>query len=96
MIDNKYPALRQLFSGYLHQDWSEEFGSPDMAIDAFAESEPTESIKKAMQELKIIIDSDYRDNEVLNLLNELGCYYEPTVDYTSVMSWIKDIKKKLS
>ena len=96
MINDRYPTLLQLFSCYFHQDWAEEFDSPDMAIEAFVGAEPLSSINTAEKELKQIIDSGYSDADVLNLLDKLGCYYDPTVDYTSALSWLKDIRDRLS
>ncbi|MBU2711908.1 contact-dependent growth inhibition system immunity protein [Zooshikella harenae] len=96
MMNDKYPVLTHLFSCYFHQDWPDEFDSPDMALDAFVDSETAEFVKIARDELKKIIDSGCSDNEILRLLNELGCYYEPTADYSSAVSWLKDINRKLS
>ena len=96
MINDKYPGLLQLLSCYFHQDWSDEFDSPSMAVDAFVKSEAVESVKAARLEIESILSSKYSENEVSNLLRELGCYYEPLVDYASIKKWLEDILERLS
>lgn len=92
---DKYPTLLQLFSCYFHQDWPEEFDSPSAALDAFIESESEEYKSLAHQEIVTIINNGYRDDEILDCLAELGCYYEPTADYSKPQDWLKSVEKKL-
>ena len=96
MKNNKYPALLQFFSCYFHQDWLDEFDSPELAVDSFIESESSESVEAASDELTVILDAGYGDDEMLRLLSELGCYYELKADYSSPSLWLKDIHHKLN
>ena len=95
MINDKYPHLLQLFSCYFHQDWFEEFDSPNMAVDEFVKSEAAESVNAAKLEIKSILNSEYSENEVSNILSELGCYYDPLVDYENINIWLEDVLGRL-
>lgn len=95
MMKNKYPALFQFFGCYFHQDWPVDYDSWDSAIDAFVKSEPSESIRAAKLELEQILDSGCSESEVLDILLQLGCYYDPTGDDTNVFSWLQYVRKRL-
>ncbi len=95
MMKNKYPALFQFFGCYFHQDWPVDYESWDPAIADFVKSEPPESIRAAQFELEQILNSGCSESEVLELLLQLGCYYDPTADGTNVFSWLQDVRRKL-
>lgn len=90
-----YPNLEQFFSCYFHQDWTEEFDSPDDAIDAYLASENAETKLNAGNELKKLLDA-FSDNQSLQqVLDSLGCYYDSSADSLEVNEWLKSVFSKL-
>ena len=98
MIVENYPCLEQFFGSYFHQDWDIEHDEPSDVIRAYLENEPLEQIRKVGLELKSLLSS-CDDEELVRCLFELGCYYDPLDDFTSISVWLKliyeDICKKL-
>ena len=43
----------------------------------------------------MIIGAGYDEVELVNILCELGCYYDPLVDFDSVLLWLKDVNRRL-
>ncbi len=91
----KFPSLVQLFGAYLHQDWCDEFESPDEAVNAFRSGEPEEAVSAARQELSELIALDLDETALSDLMSSLGCYYDPTGDGVSTRDWIVSIKALL-
>jgi len=96
MSEEQYRNLRHLLGGYLHQDWHNEFSSPDDAIAAFKAREPQKSIERACNELQKIIPqlAQMPDPERF-LCDVLWCYYYPKADGLTVADWLEQVRKKL-
>lgn len=95
MINERYPTLYQFFSGYFHQDWIDEFESPEIALDTYLNSEKQETKELARIELDTIIKSNLEEEELSNLLEDLGCFYDPRVDEVLTINWLRSIYAKL-
>ena len=91
----KFPSLEQLFGAYLHQDWCDEFESPEEAVDAFRSGEPVEAVSAAKQELGELMAIELDENSLSDLIGNLGCYYQPSSDGMSVRDWLANIKASL-
>ena len=91
-----YPALRQFLGCYFHQDFLDEFSSPDGAIAAFMAGEPQESVHAACNELEQVIPLIERMDEPEEFLWQvLGCSYYPKADGLTVTDWLGRVRKKL-
>jgi hypothetical protein len=96
MITQTYPALSQFLGAYLHQDWPEEFSTPEAAVEAFRRREPTDSVRAVCAELELAIREAQQAADPSRLLSDLGCYYNPQADGRSVPEWLTQVRKALS
>ncbi len=88
----KYPTLYQFFSCYFHQDWIDEFESPEVAVEAYINSETQETKSLACIELDTIIKSNSDEEELGRLLEKLGCFYDPHAEDLLIANWLKLIR----
>jgi hypothetical protein len=96
MNTQDFPALMQLFGGYFHQDWVDEFSTPDDAIAAFkagASPESVYSIREELNRMLLLVRHDLEDQQVL--IRELGCYYDPTADGIPIADWLEEVREKM-
>ncbi|MBX9582738.1 MAG: hypothetical protein K2X87_20730 [Gemmataceae bacterium] len=96
MITQTYPTLSQFLGAYLHQDWPEEFSTPEAAIEAFRRREPADSVRAIRAELEQVIHEAQQSSDPSRLLYDLGCYYDPRADGRSVSDWLAHVRKVLS
>jgi hypothetical protein len=96
MITQNYPALSQFLGAYLHQDWPEEFSTPEAAVEAFRRREPADSVRAVCAELEQATRDAQQSADPSRLLSELGCYYNPQADGRSVSEWFTQVRKALS
>lgn len=93
MSDEKYQILKQLFGGYLHQDWSTEFSAAIDAIKAFKQREPKDIVRKACNELNEIIPLIITMRDPERFLHEiLWCEYDPRADGLTVAQWLQQVR----
>ncbi len=75
----RFPALARAFSGYLHEDFAAEYGSPEAALRAFRDdASPAEwrRVQREAQRLTAIArHSDFDD--VRALIQRLGSRWLP-------------------
>lgn len=95
-MKNKFPELFQFLAGYFNQDWMEDFNSSVEVIDSFAHEEPETFVNDVRRELRELIESNYNEEELAKIIDDLGCEYIPTVEYESVLSWLKFIENRLA
>jgi hypothetical protein len=76
---SRFPALRRVFSGYLHEDGLVDAGSPDAALRSFwADASPAERQqfqREAARFLERTAALDFAD--VCNALDRLGSRWRP-------------------
>jgi hypothetical protein len=74
-----FPALRHVFSGYLHEDFLDEYGTPVAALRAFLQdaddSERLRFLAEARRFLERTASLDFK--EVRALIARLGCRWMP-------------------
>ncbi len=73
-MSNNYPALQQLFGSYFHQDWSQEFATPEAAAQAFINGSDAKTVRQALEELDLFIRNTPLDG-LATQLSHLGSYY---------------------
>lgn len=96
MNSQDFPTLTQFFGGYFHQDWVDEFSTPEDAIAAFRNAAPAETIQSACRELDRLIHLIQQGAEApQRVLQALGCYYDPSADALVVMDWLEQVRNRL-
>src|SRR5262245_3911061 len=87
---NAFPALQQFFTGYLHEDFAREYGTPEGALRAF-EADATDAERQRLRteakRLQAAIDSQSL-SETRALLAGLGARWSPrsTAAVTKLLS----------
>lgn len=74
-----FPELRRVFSGYLHEDFLEEYESPAAALGAFLEDANAAERQRFRKEARRLLDisADVDFTAVLAVLARLGCRWTP-------------------
>lgn len=81
----------QFLAGYFHQDFSVEFGEPELAVAKFVEEATPDRCVCVKNELLEIL-SQYFEDELENVIFQLGCYYDPQKHRGISMSeWLKSV-----
>jgi len=74
-----FPALERVFSGYLHEDYAAEHGSPEAALRAFREDASPAEWRRFQREARRLAaladDSDFDD--ICKLVRRLGSRWTP-------------------
>jgi hypothetical protein len=98
MSNQKYEKLMQLLEGYFHQDWKHLYASPDDAIQAFRKEANADQLREVSAELNeaISVVRTMDNNDALVFLwKQLGCYYYPKADGTTVAEWLEHVRDQL-
>jgi CdiI immunity protein len=95
MKSQDYPALMQFFGGYFHQDWVDEFYTPDDAIAAFQVGASPESLCSIREELNRLLLVQHNLEDQQSILRKVGCYYDPTTDGIPIIDWLEEVRVKL-
>ena len=99
-IDNAatdYPALAQLLAGYYHQDWQQDHGTPDAALQAFADDASPETVTAASGDIERLLDAGLDDAGMTRLLADgFDCNYVPGANGLTALGWLSHIRDVLS
>jgi len=74
-----YPALREFFPAYLHQDFAQEYGSATAAVRAFLADASGDEILQVKEEWKLF-RSKLREEqfaEIQSAISALGSAWQP-------------------
>ena len=94
--DSEFPALFQLFGGYFHQDWRQEYATPSAALTAFIEEAPPEAVREAAVELQRVLDLPIDDEALTKLLHAgFDCNYVPSQDGLTATQWLTAVRDRL-
>jgi len=76
---SEFPALKEFFSGYLHEDFNDEYGSAAIAARAFrGDASPEESAQARVEWAKLRkILTGRSIQEVQTLLEKMGGSWRP-------------------
>src|SRR5262249_23001089 len=76
---SEFPELERVFSGYLHEDFAAEYGSPEAALRAFHDDASPAEWRRFQREAKRLAAlAESRDfEEVCTLLQQLGSRWVP-------------------
>ncbi|MEP7305077.1 MAG: contact-dependent growth inhibition system immunity protein [Acidobacteriota bacterium] len=74
-----FPGLQKVFSGYLHEDFLDEYGTPAAALRAFRDdADPAERLQFSTEARRFLERSGQVPfNEVRVLVARLGCRWTP-------------------
>ena len=104
-MKNTYKELFQLFSGYFHQDWEDEFIWEDgeekhfrAATEAYREDCLKEELEATIKELETLLNQHYTDQTLEDIVAyKLGCAIDPEgfgLDYQQfLIEVLKNLKK---
>ncbi len=91
--DREYPALYQLFGGYFHQDWREEYADPDAAVHAFLEEAPPDAVIAAREELDDLLARGLGEDSLRALLERgFDCNYVPDNQGERPSHWLESLR----
>lgn len=76
---SEFPALARAFSGYLHEDFAVEYGTPEAALQAFHQDASPAEWRRFQREvtrlLRLAATREFED--VCSLLQRLGSRWTP-------------------
>jgi hypothetical protein len=91
--------MRQLFGGYLNEDWNLEFGTTDDAVSAYMRDKGpgAESDLKELARSILEFVGKYSSDEELTaaLSKQLWCGYFPPGDGLSTRRWLEGVAARL-
>jgi hypothetical protein len=76
---SEFPALERVFSGYLHEDFAAQYGTPEAALRAFREDASPAEWRRFQREAKRLVSlADARSHDhVCGVLQQLGSRWTP-------------------
>jgi CdiI immunity protein len=76
---SKFPELSRVFSGYLHEDLTVEYGSPDAALLAFRDDATPAEWRRFQREARQLLRRAEGGNfdDVCTLMQRLGSRWTP-------------------
>jgi hypothetical protein len=82
------PALEQLFGGYLHEDWAEDYVDFLQATDAFVQHQPSSGPAVPGEIAQLLRECD-SEAVLEERLDDLGLvYYPPGLGCNSYRTWL--------
>jgi hypothetical protein len=74
-----FPELHRAFSGYLHEDFLEEYETPVAALRAFQDDADAGEVRRFRKEARQFLDrtADLEFRDVRTLIARLGCRWMP-------------------
>lgn len=94
--DQEYPHLAQFLGAYLHQDWPEESGSWEAATDLFVSGESADQVRRALRDLRELLDRMADEAALERALDAFGCDYDPTADGVTRRAWLERVGSRLA
>lgn len=76
MRKEEFENAFQFLAGYFHQDFSVEFGEPEVAVRKYIEDSNASTRVTVVRELREVI-AKTEDSQLDDAVFELGCYYSP-------------------
>ncbi len=96
-MNNQFPNLTQFFSSYFHQDWMLEADTSSEVVENYRNSESPESVEAALAELNKLREMPIAPADLETfILDELGCYYDPSSENQTVTEWLEWVQKSLN
>lgn len=79
VLPSAFPDLRRVFSGYLHEDFLVEAGTPEAALGEFWADADADERRRFQREVeRFVADTAALDLDALrHLIHQLGCRWTP-------------------
>ena len=76
---SEFPELERVFSGYLHEDFAAEYGSPEAALQAFRHDASPAEWRRFQREAKRLAGlAEARDfDDICRMVQRLGSRWTP-------------------
>lgn len=76
---SEFPALARAFSGYLHEDFAVQYGTPEAALQAFHEDASPAEWRRFQRDVTRLLRlaSTWEFDQVCSLLERLGSRWTP-------------------
>lgn len=95
-ITEKYPELDSLLGAYFNQDWDLDYDTPEAVVRGFARDGDKKDLKKAIQELKNLLQEQHTKEEWLHIIyNDFGCFCNPEYNGMHPQKWLEQVLKQL-
>jgi CdiI immunity protein len=77
---SEFPELERVFSGYLHEDFAAQYGTPEAALRAFRDDASPAEWRRFQREVKrfIALAADSGFDHAGRLLQQLGSRWTPS------------------
>lgn len=85
--------FKQLFGGYLHQDW-DEYGTWERAVDVYA-LENSADVPEAIEAAEAVLRDCADDAAVKRALTAAGSAYSPTFFGQTHTEWLRAVVERL-
>lgn len=83
--------LYQLFGAYLNQDFLDEYDGPWDAVRDFCHGYPPDSVARAAEQARILVEGGYDESQLETATDELGLEYYPPADGFSYRGWLTEL-----
>lgn len=92
---SRFPALEQLFSGHLHEDWADDYVDFLHAIDGFVEGQPSYAAAAPGELVELLTECD-SEAVLEQALSDLGMDYYPLGDgWETYRAWLLAVAARL-
>lgn len=83
--------LYQLFGAYLNQDFMDEYDGPWDAVRDFCHGYPTDSVARAAEQVRALLESGDDEAQLETATDELGLEYYPPADGFTYRGWLTEL-----
>ncbi|BFG79428.1 hypothetical protein PTKU46_74610 [Paraburkholderia terrae] len=91
-----YKNLDEFLGAYFHQDWSEDEPTADRIVNKYLSEWPRGDALLALRELEDLLSKNHDETKLRELLDEMGCYYDPSGDAMTCTSWLSNVREKMA
>lgn len=96
-MKSEFNNLGQIMGCYFHQDWPYEFDNDIDVLQTIVKSEPREKIIASINEIdELLLKAPPEDELKTILLEEIGCYFEPSSQEITCKQWLKRVREIFS
>lgn len=88
-----FDVLEQLLGCYFHQDWPDEFGDSDRAIQAIMDAEPRDQILIGAEVINHLLEVERSESDWRSIMTEkFGCFFNPESEDLSYPDWLRKVR----
>lgn len=96
-MNDELKILQDLFLGYFHEDWPEEYGTPVQAVTQFIDESSPEELNLAASAIDALLAGNPSEDELKEILfDDMESHYDPTIDGVTLRTWLEQLRAKFS